>query len=104
MNTPKYVGIVQSDPQWPQLIAHGDDKAQVESDINKDVSQLKGRIGDIYIRERDTRRQFSPSDLKRINKAVEESGVAFLWDPSGSTIKVVADIVLTEFRKLINQP
>jgi hypothetical protein len=102
MNTPKYIGIVQSDPQWPQLIAHGDDKASVESEINKDVSQLKGRIGDIYIRERDTRRQFSPEDVRAIS--------ALLWANHGIDIcsprkaNEAIEFILAKFRKLINQP
>ena len=81
-------------------------REELESYINYEREHNTGygvdRIAELYIRERDTRRQFSPGQVCLIrNRLWSDMGIDIGHDQAASE---AINFILAEFRKLINEP
>lgn len=112
-DTPKYIGILDTENDGELWYSEHPDKAQpTREEFDAYLNAERERIAplaaygtitpELYIRERDTRRQFSPEQIRIIRDR--------LWSDMGIDIgndvaaTVAINFILEEYRKLINEP
>ena len=99
MNTPKYVGILYTSDSTIYVVSSGDNKNEVDHKINEHTYGIDDRLGDLYVRERDTRAQFSPAELEELCTRINKATNGFLL-PQPSEAEAMAKAVLDYWREL----
>lgn len=110
-DTPKYVGLIKSSDDGEFLITdtHATEtptRAELEEHLTECLANEgygQDRVAELYIRERDTRRQFSPEQVREINQRLWAQYSVNIGDLDSEALCVINHI-LEEYRKLIHEP
>jgi len=113
MSTPKYCSIVNTENDSDLLFYEHPTIEQptlqeFDAYINAEVTrisedlELGKTLVELYIRERDTRRQFSPEQLATLHDKIQAD--LDMNMTSAQRFAKQIDIVLEEYRKLIHEP
>lgn len=112
-DTPKYFGLADSESDgelWFSEFPGKEHPTRDEFDayVNAEVKRITEDLEltgvttpELYIRERDTRRQFSPEQLAQLRDKLWQDFEIQLTDKQTS---LVVEIILEQFRKLIHEP
>ena len=108
-DTPKYVGLIKSSDDGEFLVTdtHTTEtptRAELEEHLTECLAnEVYGQdsIAELYIRERDTRRQFSPTQITAIGDNLLKF---FGLHLSNRQTTLIVESILDEYRKLIHEP
>lgn len=113
IDTPKYFGLADSESDGELWFSEYPGKEHPTRDefdayVNAEVKRIAENLEltgvttpELYIRERDTRRQFSPEQLATLRDKLWTDHEIHVTD---AQTRMLVDIILEEYRKLIHAP